>query len=262
MSTAISSHPLYYLHYTTSIPSPKIYKPFSKSYEKGLRLSTPFSHREQVEQHISRCSPPELPFTDSPLSDPILWVQSEDHRLSPKPSSWEAKAWQATSVGTATCIKHLPAPLGHGNPPDAQLQGPKGLPRPTGTLGGNTLTGTDHMFRGMVSNKEHKLFNQLQSYWTQWDWAKDQVISRTWMSGEGRHTGWAHKSTWAMSISSIPWISGIDDPNPGADDLPQASANQSISLGILQVWGQQCWPSQVEVLIQVWWLVLEDWESL
>ena len=118
MSTAISGHSLYYPNYTTSIPSPKTYQPYPQSYGKGLRLSTPFSHREWVNQHITRCSPPELPFTDSPLSDPILWAWTEDARSVSRFSLREARARQATcleakaiSTGTATHSEHLPAPL-------------------------------------------------------------------------------------------------------------------------------------------------------
>ena len=118
MSTTILGHPLYYPDYTTSIPSPKTYQPYPKSYGKGLRLSTPFSHREWVDQHTSRCSPPELPFTDSPLSDPILWAWTEDARSVSRLSLREARARQATcleaeaiSTGTATHSEHLPAPL-------------------------------------------------------------------------------------------------------------------------------------------------------
>ena len=157
MSTTILGHPLYYPDYTTSTSSPKTYNPSSKSYGKGLRLPTPFSPRERVEQHISRCSPPELPFTDSPPSGPILWVQTEDPRTVSRLSLREARARQATcletetiSTGTAMHSECLPAPLGSGTPQGAQFQGPQvstGSPtcnsrvsRPSGTLGGNTCS--------------------------------------------------------------------------------------------------------------------------
>ena len=132
MSTTILGLPLYYPNYTTSTPSPKAYNPSSKSYGKGLRLPTPFSHREQVDQHIPRCSPPELPFTDSPPLDPILWIRTEDPRTVSRLSLREARARQATcleakniSMGTATCSECLSAPLGSRTPQGAQFQGPQ-----------------------------------------------------------------------------------------------------------------------------------------
>ena len=159
MASTMSGHPLSYLNYPTSTPFPRSARPFLKGYGEDLEPLALLSCREQVVRPTSRYSTQVPPLADSPPAHLSLWVQSGDPRLSPKPSSREAKAWQvtslktkATSAGTATHIECLPAPLGNGNPQDTQFQGPKGFPRPTGTLGGNSLTGTDCLFRGMVSN--------------------------------------------------------------------------------------------------------------
>src|SRR5271156_2880137 len=164
-------HQPFYSDNPTSIPSSRMPKPSFRNYGKGLGLSTPISPREQVDQHTFRCSPPELPFTDSPLSGPLLWVHAEDPRPTPRLSLREARAWQetsreveATSASTATRFKRLPTPLGSRSPEygilkDSQSYGPRGVStlcsrasRPPGTLGGNPLTGIDRTHIITVSN--------------------------------------------------------------------------------------------------------------
>src|SRR5271156_3811986 len=143
-------HQPFYSDNPTSIPSSRMPKPSFRNYGKGLGLSIPISPRERVDQHTFRCSPPELPFTDSPLSGPLLWVHAEDSRPTPRLSLREARAWQetsleveATSASTATCFKRLPTPLGSRSPeyeipspmvPRVSLPSALGLPGPLAPL--------------------------------------------------------------------------------------------------------------------------------
>ena len=159
MSSTISGNWPSYSDHPTSVPPSRTSRPLCKNHADGLKLPTPLTYSERVVRHIPRYGLHQLPLADSPLAESLSWAQSKEPKPVPRLPLREAAARQATgletetvSAGTATRIERLPAPLGSRIPQDAQFQGPKGSPRPTGTLGGNTLTGTDHTSRGTVSN--------------------------------------------------------------------------------------------------------------
>ena len=168
MPSTISANLPSYTNHPTSIPPSRTSRPLCKNHADGLKLPTPLTYSEQVVWHIPGYGLHQLSLADSPLAESLSWAQSKEPKPVTRLSLREARPWQvasleaeAISAGTATCSEHLPTPSGSRILQDTQSQGPKGFPRPTGTLGGNTLTGTDCMFRGMVSNTQPLVFPQV-----------------------------------------------------------------------------------------------------
>ena len=179
MPLTISGHqPLYSAPPPFAIPVSTLPQPYFS--REGLR--TPMSqsciYSSIAVQPAIRYGHSHAPLTDSYLVDsgsPTSASTRERLEVIPMPSSRKVSArltpglsLGATSVGTATVPKHPPSvwrskdtqsrTIWDSQVPD--LKAPKGIStlspqvsRLAGTSGGNTLTGTDHTLRGMVSNR-------------------------------------------------------------------------------------------------------------
>ena len=178
MLLTISGHQSLYSTPPLTMPVSTSFQPASR--REGLR--TPKSQScmfsEIAVQPATRYGSSHAPLTDLHLVDsgPSSTASTrERHEVMPMPSLREVNARLipglsigTTSMGTAILPKHPPSVLRSedsqsrsiwdGQAPD--LKAPKSLStlslqvsRLAGTLGANTLMGTDHMLRGMVSNR-------------------------------------------------------------------------------------------------------------